>query len=95
MPGVHDCNSNIGAMLELVRVISHWAHGFKHAVIFLFNTGEEEGLIGAHGFITQVFMILFHSSCKHNLNVKRSYQPNALWPICVIFYVDFHVFVHL
>lgn len=41
-------------MLELARGISHWAHGFKNAVIFLFNTGEEEGLNGAHSFVTQV-----------------------------------------
>lgn len=52
-PGAGDCNSNIGVMLELLRAVSHWAHGFKHSVIFLFNTGEEEGLDGAHGFITQ------------------------------------------
>lgn len=41
-------------MLELARGVSQWAHGFKHAVIFLFNTGEEDGLNGAHSFITQV-----------------------------------------
>ncbi|KAK6933372.1 Peptidase M28, partial [Dillenia turbinata] len=33
--------------------ISHWAHGFKNSIIFLFNTGEEEGLNGAHSFISQ------------------------------------------
>lgn len=52
-PGAGDCSSNIAVMLELVRAISHWGHGFKHSIIFLFNTGEEEGLDGAHGFITQ------------------------------------------
>ena len=41
-------------MLELARGISQRAHGFKNGVIFLFNTGEEEGLSGAHSFITQV-----------------------------------------
>ncbi|XP_057784622.1 uncharacterized protein LOC131001975 isoform X2 [Salvia miltiorrhiza] len=40
-------------MLELARGVSQWAHGFKNAVIFLFNTGEEEGLNGAHSFVTQ------------------------------------------
>jgi putative aminopeptidase FrvX len=48
-------------MLELARGISQWA-GFKHAVIFLFNTGEEEGLNGAHSFITQVGSIFIVSS---------------------------------
>jgi len=42
-------------MLELARGISQWAHGLKRAIIFLFNTGEEEGLNGAHSFITQVW----------------------------------------
>ena len=45
-------------MLELARAMSQWAHGFKNAVIFLFNTGEEEGLNGAHSFVTQVGSIL-------------------------------------
>uniref|UniRef100_A0A7N0T636 Vacuolar membrane protease n=2 Tax=Kalanchoe fedtschenkoi TaxID=63787 RepID=A0A7N0T636_KALFE len=51
--GAGDCSSCIAVMLELARGVSHWAHGFKNAVIFLFNTGEEEGLNGAHSFITQ------------------------------------------
>ncbi|KAM1672807.1 hypothetical protein FF2_040604 [Malus domestica] len=51
--GAGDCSSCVAVMLELARGVSQWAHGFKHAVIFLFNTGEEEGLNGAHSFITQ------------------------------------------
>lgn len=49
-------------MLELARGISQWAHGFKNSIIFLFNTGEEEGLNGAHSFVTQVCSI-DHASC--------------------------------
>ena len=52
--GAGDCSSCVAVMLELARGVSQWAHGFKHGVIFLFNTGEEEGLTGAHSFITQV-----------------------------------------
>lgn len=51
--GAGDCSSCVGVMLELARGMSQWAHGFKNSVIFLFNTGEEEGLNGAHSFITQ------------------------------------------
>ncbi|KAI0493455.1 hypothetical protein KFK09_023571 [Dendrobium nobile] len=51
--GAGDCSSCVGVMLELARGISQWAHGFRNGVIFLFNTGEEEGLNGAHSFITQ------------------------------------------
>ncbi|ESW15697.1 hypothetical protein PHAVU_007G094700 [Phaseolus vulgaris] len=51
--GAGDCSSCVGVMLELARGVSQWAHGLKRAVIFLFNTGEEEGLNGAHSFITQ------------------------------------------
>lgn len=57
--GAGDCSSCVAVMLELARGISQWAHGFKHAVIFLFNTGEEEGLNGAHSFVTQVSIILY------------------------------------
>lgn len=53
--GAGDCSSCVSVMLELARGVSQWAHGFKNAVIFLFNTGEEEGLNGAHSFVTQVF----------------------------------------
>nr|CAD1843720.1 unnamed protein product [Ananas comosus var. bracteatus] len=51
--GAGDCSSCVAVMLELARGVSQWAHGFKSGVIFLFNTGEEEGLNGAHSFITQ------------------------------------------
>ncbi|KAK6144774.1 hypothetical protein DH2020_021594 [Rehmannia glutinosa] len=51
--GAGDCSSCVAVMLELARGVSQWAHGFKNAVIFLFNTGEEKGLNGAHSFITQ------------------------------------------
>lgn len=51
--GAGDCSSCVGVMLELARGVSQWAHGLKKGVIFLFNTGEEEGLNGAHSFITQ------------------------------------------
>ncbi|KAI3849724.1 hypothetical protein MKW98_026638 [Papaver atlanticum] len=50
--GAGDCSSCVGIMLELARGVSQWG-GFKNAIIFLFNTGEEEGLNGAHSFITQ------------------------------------------
>ncbi|XP_024032711.1 endoplasmic reticulum metallopeptidase 1-like, partial [Morus notabilis] len=51
--GAGDCSSCVAVMLELARGVSQWAHGFKNGVIFLFNTGEEEGLTGAHSFVTQ------------------------------------------
>ncbi|XP_074301803.1 uncharacterized protein LOC141633258 isoform X2 [Silene latifolia] len=51
--GAGDCSSCVAVMLELARGVSQWAHSFKSSVIFLLNTGEEEGLNGAHSFITQ------------------------------------------
>lgn len=51
--GAGDCSSCVAVMLELARGVSQWAHGFKSSVIFLFNIGEEEGLNGAHSFVTQ------------------------------------------
>lgn len=52
-PGAGDDTTAIAVMLELLRVVSHWENGFKNAVIFIFNAGEEEGLLGSHAFITQ------------------------------------------
>ncbi|XP_021747403.1 endoplasmic reticulum metallopeptidase 1-like [Chenopodium quinoa] len=51
--GAGDCSSCVAVMLELARGVSQWAHSFRSSVIFLFNTGEEEGLNGAHSFINQ------------------------------------------
>jgi len=48
-------------MLELARGVAQWAHTFKSGVLFLFNTGEEEGLDGAHSFITQVSLLKLHT----------------------------------
>ena len=59
--GAGDCSSCVAVMLELARGVSHWAHNFKSSVIFLFNTGEEEGLNGAHSFITQVSLLYVFS----------------------------------
>ena len=59
--GAGDCSSCVAVMVELARGVSQWAHGFKSSVIFLFNTGEEEGLNGAHSFITQVKEDLLHA----------------------------------
>ena len=38
--GAGDCSSCIGVMVELLRALSQWGQGFKHSVIFLFNTGD-------------------------------------------------------
>jgi hypothetical protein len=53
-PGAGDDASSIGVMIELLRALSSVHSGFKNSVIFLFNTAEEEGSTGSHGFITQV-----------------------------------------
>lgn len=63
-------------MLELARGVSHWAHGFKSSVIFLFNTGEEEGLNGAHSFITQVSFI-----CSCSRGELSLFMENLLYNI--------------
>lgn len=40
-------------MLEILRILSKQPHLNENSIIFLFNGGEEFGLQGAHGFITQ------------------------------------------
>ena len=66
-------------MLELARGVAQWAHGFKSGILFLFNTGEEEGLDGAHSFITQVsiFKLHTHMCCKIALATTCSIQVNV------------------
>jgi len=69
-------------MLELARGVAQWAHGFKIGILFLFNTGEEEGLDGAHSFITQVSIFKLHThmcrkiaiatTCSIQVNVFKS-----------------------
>uniref|UniRef100_A0A453CHK0 Vacuolar membrane protease n=1 Tax=Aegilops tauschii subsp. strangulata TaxID=200361 RepID=A0A453CHK0_AEGTS len=59
--GAGDCSSCVGVMLEMARGVAQWAHGFKSGVLFLFNTGEEEGLDGAHSFITQVTIFICYT----------------------------------
>lgn len=72
-------------MLELARGISQWAHGFKHAVIFLFNTGEEEGLNGAHSFITQVNMDSLSLSLALSLSHSFSSRAGLFYAIAKYF----------
>ncbi|GAU15874.1 hypothetical protein TSUD_40950 [Trifolium subterraneum] len=71
--GAGDCSSCVGVMLELARGVSQWAHGLKKGVIFLFNTGEEDGLNGAHSFITQNDDV----EIRRNLNHKHPWSKTV------------------
>jgi Zn-dependent M28 family amino/carboxypeptidase len=84
--GAGDCSSCVGVMLELARGVSQWAHGFKSGVLFLFNTGEEEGLDGAHSFITQVTTFIHHNKpccnwCMAHVTVAILYNV-IYWYLC-------------
>ncbi|GJN27013.1 hypothetical protein PR202_gb14989 [Eleusine coracana subsp. coracana] len=70
--GAGDCSSCVGVMLELARGVAQWAHGFKGGVLFLFNTGEEEGLDGAHSFMTQ------HDFLNPMLNFMQHHWRNSV-----------------
>ncbi|XP_026466461.1 endoplasmic reticulum metallopeptidase 1-like [Ctenocephalides felis] len=52
-PGATDDALNCAVMLEALRVITSTNKTFKHALVFLFNGAEENGLQASHGFITQ------------------------------------------
>ncbi|KAF5305115.1 hypothetical protein FQA39_LY09377 [Lamprigera yunnana] len=52
-PGASDDGINCAVALEVLRKISKSSVTFDHNVIFLFNGGEEIGLLASHGFITQ------------------------------------------
>ncbi|XP_053965127.1 endoplasmic reticulum metallopeptidase 1-like [Anastrepha ludens] len=52
-PGAADDGSMVSTVLEVLRVIAKSNGPLEHPIVFLFNGAEEEGLDGAHGFVTQ------------------------------------------
>lgn len=80
--GAGDCSSCVAVILELARGISQWAHGFKKAVIFLLNTGEEEGLNGAHSFIAQVLHLILMSIHLMPFMITSCFILGRLWNLC-------------
>lgn len=52
-PGAGDDAIMVAVMIEIFRIISKSSERQKFSIIFLFNGGEEEDLLAAHGFITQ------------------------------------------
>ncbi|MDQ3288271.1 MAG: M28 family peptidase [Pseudomonadota bacterium] len=51
-PGASDAGTAVGTLLEVARLLKTRPTG-GNSVIFLFNEGEEAGLLGAEAFITQ------------------------------------------
>jgi hypothetical protein len=47
-PGIGDNATGTAMVLELARVMSQYT--FRNTIVFAVNTGEEQGLIGAHAF---------------------------------------------
>ena len=45
-PGMEDNGSGTALVIELARVMSRYS--FKHTLVFMTTTGEEQGLMGAH-----------------------------------------------
>lgn len=54
-PGAADDAASVAILLELIRTFSRSfpSGAGSNALVFLFNEGEEEGLDGAHAFITK------------------------------------------
>lgn len=51
--GATDDLASCSIMLEMISILSKTSSPLMHNLIFLFNGAEENGLQGAHGFITQ------------------------------------------
>lgn len=51
--GAGDDTFMVSIMLEVLRVLASSYITHKHAIVFLFNGAEEDGLLGAHAFVTQ------------------------------------------
>lgn len=50
-PSAGDDGFMVAIMLEVLRVMSTTKQTFDHPVVFLFNGAEENGLLGAQGFM--------------------------------------------
>uniref|UniRef100_A0A1L8DTM6 FXNA-like protease n=1 Tax=Nyssomyia neivai TaxID=330878 RepID=A0A1L8DTM6_9DIPT len=51
--GGSDAAAMVGVMMELIRKVTSRAGAYRHCIIFLFNGGEENYMLGAHAFITR------------------------------------------
>ena len=49
-PGASDDGAGVAANLEVARVLQS-RRPSRHSIIFLFDEGEEQGLLGAHAFV--------------------------------------------
>lgn len=52
-PAAGDAGLMIVIMLETMRVITQSETPLDHAIIFLYNGGEEKTMMGSHAFITK------------------------------------------
>ncbi|XP_017039094.1 endoplasmic reticulum metallopeptidase 1-like [Drosophila ficusphila] len=66
-PGSGDDGTMVVVMLEVLRQMVISETPFEHGIIFLFNGAEENGLQGAHGFITQH---KWAANCKALINLE-------------------------
>jgi hypothetical protein len=51
-PGAGDATASVAALLEIARILKAEAP-FRNPILFLFTDGEEEGLLGAKGFVDE------------------------------------------
>lgn len=51
-PGAGDAATMVAVMLETLRVLTRDNNTYEHAIVFLFNGAEENGLKASHLFIT-------------------------------------------
>ncbi|XP_017115330.1 endoplasmic reticulum metallopeptidase 1-like [Drosophila elegans] len=66
-PGSGDDGAMVVVMLEVLRQMAISETPFEHGIVFLFNGAEENGLQGAHGFITQH---KWAANCKALINLE-------------------------
>ncbi|XP_017147220.1 endoplasmic reticulum metallopeptidase 1 isoform X2 [Drosophila miranda] len=68
-PGAGDDAYMVAVMLEVLRQMAISADLFLHPIVFLFNGGEEQPMLGSHGFITQH---RWSANCKALINLDGS-----------------------
>lgn len=79
-PGAGDDGIAVSIALETIRVlIKNPPNNFSIPILFLFNNGEELGLLGSHGFVTKYPDIIDTIGGFINLEAAGTFGPENLF----------------
>lgn len=81
-PGAGDDGIAVSIALESIRVlINNSPNEFSIPLLYLFNNGEELGLLGSHGFVTKYPDIITTIGGFINLEAAGTFGPESLFQV--------------